>query len=499
MRLLIKTICVGAAFTLTSCSDSFFDVNSSLTSPTTASLAPQYRIQGAIDNTFAGTLYRGSREVLGVTQHGSRNVANYYSEVWSNEFTTGNYFLWQNSYVYSLPNTADLIVLGKKHNSPNFTAVGKILRAYIFGATTDQYGDIVLDESYDGESAMNITPKFATQKDVYKRIIGLLDEAIAEINQTSSITLNAANGDVFYQGDREKWIKLAYAIKARYLNHLSKKSTGDMAYNADAIIDACSKALQSNADNAKRNFGGGAAENDNQPYSAKGFGSSRVHYWSEFYVETLKNSLHSSTPLVDPRLATIVPKAVATGEYKGVRSGAGLVLTAPNYSAGNGGHYTSATSPTYLMTFTEVKLIEAEARLNKGDKAGAYTAFKAAVTADMEKAGVTPANAAPYLAKMDAEVGQTNISLKHIMTQKHISMVFDPEVWVDMRRMDYSTSVYPLLQRPANVNLAIFPNANDWIQAMVYEYNERDRNYDNMPDNTALVRLKTPVWWNVKE
>lgn len=77
--------------------------------------------------------------------------------------------------------------------------------------------------------------------------------------------------------------------------------------------------------------------------------------------------------------------------------------------------------------------------------------------------------------------------------------MLNPETWVDMRRMDYSADIYPGLQRPDNVNLDIFPGANDWIQAMMYEYNEEDRNYVNMPDNNPYIRLTTPVWWNTEE
>src|SRR5690606_14893731 len=185
----------------------------------------QYRIQGAIENTVATAQYRGIREVLGIVQYGSQNVSRYYSESWVNEMTNGNYFLWQNAYVYALPNTADLIHLGKEYDAPNYVAVGKILRAYTLGMVTDQYGDIVLDETYDSTSSMNTTPSFETHEVVYQRIIQLLDEAIAELDMESSIGLNDEGGDVLYQGDQEKWKKFAYSIKARYLNHLSKESS----------------------------------------------------------------------------------------------------------------------------------------------------------------------------------------------------------------------------------------------------------------------------------
>lgn len=494
MKLYKYLVLISIAITA-SCSDDYFDVNSSETNPTTTSLAPQYRIQGAIENTTAQAQYRGSREVLGVTQYGSQNVASYYSETWRDEFTTGRYFLWQNAYVYSLPNTADLIVLGEKYNSPNFTAVGKILRAYIFGMTTDQYGDIVVEDTYDGVSSMNITPKFSTQKEVYEVIINYLDEAIAELDKSSAIGLNEEGGDVLYQGNQDSWKKFAYAIKARYLNHLSKKST----YDADAVIAACQLAINSNEFNAQKLYGGSSVSNDIQPFSSGGYGSSRMDYFSDFFVKLLKNPLNIDGADWDPRLTIIVPEAV-NGGYEGVVIGRGLAgISGNNFSLGNGGFYTSANSATDMINYSEVKFIEAEARFRKNDLSGAYTAFKAGVQADFEKLGVDAQSTSDYLSLLDEKVGATNISLSHIMVQKYIANVLNPETWVDMRRMDYSAEIYHGLQRPENVNLAIFPNDDDWIQAMVYEYNEEDRNYENMPDNDPYVRLTTPVWWNTPD
>jgi hypothetical protein len=492
---LYKYLILFLAVIATSCSDDYFDVNGSETKPTTSSLPPQFRIQGAIENTTAQAQYRGSREVLGITQYGAQNATNYYSETWSSFMTTGRYFLWQNAYVYSLPNTADLIVLGERDNSPNFVAVGKILRAYILGMTTDQYGDIVLDDTYDGKSSMNITPKFSTQEEVYQAIFNYLDEAIAELDQQSAIELNEEGGDVLYQGDHEKWKKFAYAIKARYLNHLTKKSF----YDADAVIAACQLAINSNALNAQKTYGGGPVSNDIQPFAVGGYGSSRMDYFSDFFVKLLKNPLNLETAEWDPRLTIIVPEAV-NGGYEGVVIGRGLSgESGDNFSLGNGGFYTSPNSTTDMINFSEVKFIEAEARLRKGDKTGAYAAFKMGVQADFEKLGVGATETSTYLNLLDTEVGESKIALSYIMVQKYIANVLNPETWVDMRRMDYSSDIYHGLQRPENVNLDIFPNENDWIQAMMYEYNEEDRNYENMPNNDPYVRLTTPVWWNTAE
>lgn len=68
-----------------------------------------------------------------------------------------------------------------------------------------------------------------------------------------------------------------------------------------------------------------------------------------------------------------------------------------------------------------------------------------------------------------------------------------------MRRMDYSQQIYgPYLQRPANINTVVFDanNPDQWIQAMVYETNEQNRNGEQIGDNSEQYRLLTPLWWN---
>ena len=95
-----------------------------------------------------------------------------------------------------------------------------------------------------------------------------------------------------------------------------------------------------------------------------------------------ENSLNLPVAYEDPRLKIIVPEAI-NGGYQGVRTGEGPLpdnaTGGDNYSLGNGGYYTSAPAPTYMMTFSEVKYIEAEARFRKGDKPGAYAALKTGI------------------------------------------------------------------------------------------------------------------------
>jgi hypothetical protein len=64
--------------------------------------------------------------------------------------------------------------------------------------------------------------------------------------------------------------------------------------------------------------------------------------------------------------------------------------------------------------------------------------------------------------------------------------------------MDYSQEIYgPSLNRPLNLN-PLF-TTGEWIRGMIMEGNEEVRNGKNVGDNAPAIRLKTPLWWDVKD
>lgn len=506
-----------------SCSD-FLDVNVDPNNPSIVSASS--RIAGAISTSSGAAQHRGVREIAGVMQYGLNGLttgANRNAETWR---FTASYFLWQNAYVNTMPNAVDLIVLGEDEGNLHFVGVGKTLLALNFGLLTDQYGPIVVDEYYDGRSQLALTPSFQDQETVYQRIQALLDEAIEAFNSPqNSVGLHANGGDILYQGDVDKWQRFAWALKARYLNHLSKKSS---LYDPQAIIAACANAF--NADGMDAEFAyisGSLAEDQNPWYSWGGFTGARgVHRyvtWSQFFVNMLTSLPVTNAAYEDPRIGLIMT-AAENGGYRGLNPGAGLAGgqgTLADGSPGdptkteledyplfsNGGFYTQETSPAPFITYAEVKFIEAEARLRSGDALGALAAYEEGVKADMRKLGVPAADInAFWQAQLDngvvAHFSNLTSGLSHIFRQKYIALCLNPETWVDMRKNDYSSDIYgPSLTRPIDLNDAVFDlnNPNQWIQAMVYETNEQNRNPDAVGDNSERTRLLTPLWWNIPE
>ncbi|GAA4788236.1 SusD/RagB family nutrient-binding outer membrane lipoprotein [Olivibacter ginsenosidimutans] len=508
---------------LTACKK-YLDVNIDPENPTKVPAAS--RIIGAITTSNGAAQWRGSREIAGVTQYGltgKTTGSNRNAETWR---FTSSYFLWQNTYVNTLPNCVDLTVLGNEEGNLHFVGVGKTLMALNFGLLADQYGSIVVDDFYDGINPIQLTPKFNTQQEVYERIQTLLDEALIAFDGENQININANDGDIIYGGDIEKWKKFAWALKARYLNHLSKKSG---LYNPDAIIDACQHAFDGDGMDAEFPYLAAKRVDDinSNPWSSWGGFSStddpRYLTWSQFFINMLSSFPVTNKLYQDPRISKIM-KPGKDDVYRGLSPGAGLEGgqgRLPDGSAGdpllkdstlysrfsNSGFYTNETSPFPFITYAEVKFIEAEARLRNADVAGALSAYEEGVKANMRKLGVESSAINQYWQAqlsdgLSGHFNDLNKGLSHIMRQKYIALCLHPETWVDMRRMDYSKEIYgPSFTRPTNLNTVIFDqnNENQWIQAMVYENNEQTRNPDAVGDNTEKYRLLTPLWWNVTE
>src|SRR5690606_34332765 len=134
--------------------------------------------------------------------------------------------------------------------SAYYVGAGKAMRAIIMSHLTDMLGDVPYTEAWQGYT--NIAPKYDPQEEIYNSIFKLLDEAEAEFSKPATATMrpfytsNPVSGDILYQGDVAKWIKLINSIRARQLNHLTKKTS----YSADAVLSALDKGIKNNADDA---------------------------------------------------------------------------------------------------------------------------------------------------------------------------------------------------------------------------------------------------------
>ena len=87
--------------------------------------------------------------------------------------------------------------------------IAKVLEAHAVGTLSILMGDVpyseVLSEVED--------PVFDSQVDVLTDLISLLDDAISDLGSTSG---RPEDYDIYYNGDKDKWLAAAYTLKARY-------------------------------------------------------------------------------------------------------------------------------------------------------------------------------------------------------------------------------------------------------------------------------------------
>jgi hypothetical protein len=300
---------------------------------------------------------------------------------------------------------------------------------------------------------------FDTQEEIYASIHSLLDQAIINLSVDPADNLIDIEGDVYYEGDPDAWLAAAYAIKARHTLQLSKRN-GSAYADALALV---ANAISSNTGNLECPF---AATNQNPLFQ---FMEQRAG--DLVMCSTLLAEMEATT---DPRIPFYYAEdgdGNITGSDPGSENDAASLL---------GDWLAGQTASTWLITYAEVKFIEAECALQTGDADRAATAYIAAVEASVDLVTDGADNEAWLDANIRTESG-ASISLAKIIGQKRIALVGQMQPYNDWRRTGLpSLSIVP------GATLTAIP------QRFPYAQDETIYNPDNVPSIGSLI---DPVWW----
>ncbi|WP_046245604.1 SusD/RagB family nutrient-binding outer membrane lipoprotein [Hymenobacter terrenus] len=468
-RLLIVLVLALAGPVLTGC-ESFLDKNTDPNSPTETT--PNFLLPSIISN---GLAIQGSTSLRTayITQYvaarsASAGAADQYFLTTANSNPTFN-----NTYFLVGGNIPPMLKLAQEEGSPYYVGAGKIMMALILSHATDMLGDIPYREAFRED---NFSPAYDPQEQLYDDIQKLLDEGIVEMSKPASenkrqfySTVPSPSGDILYRGDPLKWIRLAWSLKARQLQHLTKKGS---KYEPTKVLEYVDKGFQSSADDCQLQFanpGPGLASTTNF------YAPIRTNFNTATYGANFIKFLNGGTfaGVIDPRLP-VMATATSTGADPG-RGGGPLPTTVPTdfYKS----FYARELGYQEVITYHELLFIKAEAAFLAGQRTAALTAYRKGIEAHMTKIGVggtttplapdapapipviTPAQIATYLAS--SAVAQTEAELaspsapdvpRAIMQQKYIALFLNPEAWTDMRRYDFSPDIYPNLTFPAGAN-----------------------------------------------
>lgn len=213
---------------------------------------------------------------------------------------------YQNWFIGAACNIDDLITAAEKEGAYYYIGAAHVMHAMGYMLMADLYGEM----PYTDACSANPTPVYDDGKTIFEGCMARIDQALEYFNMTPEPgSTPFSQGDSWNNGDVQKWIKLCYGLKARWLNHLSKKSS----YDPQAVLDAASKGPQSLAESTiMKHFNGGNQDENitvGDPYQtsvvwdcAAWGATQRLTKW---YLD-LHTNLRGAG-VVDPRMSKVFP------------------------------------------------------------------------------------------------------------------------------------------------------------------------------------------------
>ena len=278
--------------------------------------APDYLMANVLTSTAMDYGNLGSGTISGAIQHTAQDAwsSGYSNYDWSSSDWSGIYGRLRNNQVF--------LQKAQANNWKFHQGVGLIMRAFNFGYIADFWGDAPYTAALKGDvdAAANRFPAFDSQESIYAGVIADLKAAIPMLAGSRSshpeITPVTESSDVFYQGDNEKWGKLANTLLLRYYLRISAKK--DVKADVEAVA---SKVFSSNDDDFAMPFPGIDGNTAYQKNLAFGGAS---NFKRNKMSATLVTKL---TALKDPRLVIMAEPIVVNSVVDATQFTAGDVTT----------------------------------------------------------------------------------------------------------------------------------------------------------------------------
>ncbi len=230
-NLKINTYLAAVVLIISSCTESYLDVNTNPNNLPTAT--PSFVFTNALNATAENMV--GSNNV----GNGINQLGHFWSGQWtqsssyiltptifSYQFTNGDFTgYWDR--LYNVLNDYQYVINNADANDQKyFKGPAKVMKAYIFQTLVDIYGNIPYSDALKGVE--QLAPKFDDQKAVYENLITTLDEAIVDL-KANAFASAFAGTDIVFKGNTTKWVKFANSLKLRILMHQAKM-TGREGY-----------------------------------------------------------------------------------------------------------------------------------------------------------------------------------------------------------------------------------------------------------------------------
>ena len=144
-------------------------------------------------------------------------------------------------------------------------------------------------------------PKFDDDASIYESLFPLINEGIADLNNTTAPnTLEPGDDDLMYGGDIGLWIKAANTIKLKLYTQIRKVK--DVSAEVNALISA-GNLISNTSESFLVPYGPNAATDDRNPGFYTYFATQRSNHVSPWFYEIMKGynpNIFTNNP--DPRI-----------------------------------------------------------------------------------------------------------------------------------------------------------------------------------------------------
>ena len=492
---------LAVTLTLSSCSDSFFDINTNPNRPTKPAVLPQYLLPMVIKQTAyrMGTQYSWAGFWTGYYGRGadfgnSLPLENYQITTsfqltqWANFANSSTWF--------DVLNDATLMAsLGEESQEPFYVAVAKVMRSIGFMYLVDMYNNVPYSEALNVNSSM--APAYDKGPDVYKGLLTELEEARAIFKTIQEVSVSAAAADVLFQGDLVKWRKLANTQSLKLLIHQSEVVNNPSADLAKITADGSGFITAGNSATLSIPFSNNVDQVNpvyfeyvaNQSGIATD-GFTRVsNYLLNRYIDN--NDIRYQY-LFLPALNPFDPSKPWMGADFGAPPNSDLQSSRQSVVVGTG-ILKDGAEPLWLFTSMESLFLQAEAIQRGWLEGDAKLAYETAVKESFKwleiPAAETEAN------QVLAGYANWNVAsnkLELIINQKYLSLpsINNFEAYVDYRRLGF----------PKDVPLSKIPNLNGNKVPLRLMYPQTEYNYNNtnVVAEGEIDPQKSRIFWDVE-
>lgn len=364
--------------------------------------------------------------------------------------------IWRDVYWTFGQNLIDMNQKAEAEQRWDLLGVGMIIKGWGWMTLASLHGDIIVKQAFD---QTRFSFDYDTEEYALLESKKMLDSAIVLLQRTDGAVDATYLGrtDKIYNGDRAKWLKFGYGLRALLQNRYSNKST----YSAAAVIADVDLSFASNADDALLQYP--STQNDDRNFYGATRNNLTGYRQTRFVVELMNGTQFGG--VVDPRMSRMLA-AAPDGQYRGLdintlNYGALTTAQRPNNlfgyaalpAAGSPSRYLFADKTRYpAMTYSQLQFVKAEAALRSGDRATALTAYTNGISFHIDFVNarntddgqsptqITAAEKTTYLSNANIVPTAPNLTMTHIMSQKYIAQFGWGflEQWMDLRRFNYT-------------------------------------------------------------